>query len=203
MKKLLISMIVAGAWLLTGANAWADQVIAENVIIQGNVCLGKGGCVDGEMFGFDTLKLKEANIRIKADDTNTSLDPFPFNDWQITFNENVSGGQSFFAIDDLTGGTTPFKIVAGAPDSSLYVDEIGRVGLGTSRERDTAAPMSTKTVEAYKMPVAERVFPYFREPAVIQANKSGKARPTAMRVPRWKSPQGPIRGTSEAENASA
>ena len=35
--------------------------------------------------------------------------------------------------------------------------------------------MRTRTVEAYRMPVAERVFSYLSELAVIQENSSGKA----------------------------
>jgi hypothetical protein len=88
-------------------------------------------CVNGESFGFDTIRLKENNLRIKADDTSTSAS-FPKNDWQITFNETANGGLEKFSIDDITGGRTPFTIEAGAPSNSLYVDDGGRIGLGTN-----------------------------------------------------------------------
>ncbi len=106
-----------------------DVVHADDVIIQGSACIGSSSCVNGEAFGFDTVKLKDINVRIKADDTTSSLSLFPKNDWQITFNESISGGLNKFSIDDLTGGTTPFTLEAGAPSHSLYVDDIGRVGL--------------------------------------------------------------------------
>ena len=124
-------MIVAGAWLLTGANAWAvDIVHNDDTIIEGNACIGVS-CVKGEVFGPETIKLKDDVVRIKAEDTSSTAG-FPSNDWQITFNDSGEFGQNFFAIDDLTGNKTPFTLEAGAPSHSLYVDDSGRVGLGTS-----------------------------------------------------------------------
>lgn len=110
--------------------ARADQVIADDLIVDGSLCVGLD-CVNGESFGFDTLRLKENNLRIKAQDTSASAS-FPSNDWQITFNETSNGGLNKFSIDDIDGGRTPFTIEAGAPSHSLYVDDGGRIGLGTS-----------------------------------------------------------------------
>ncbi|KAG1648418.1 hypothetical protein GQR58_029846 [Nymphon striatum] len=108
----------------------ADQVILDDLIVDGSTCIGMD-CVNGESFGFDTLRLKENNLRIKAQDTSASAS-FPTNDWQITFNDSSNGGQNKFSIDDIDGGRTPFTIEAGAPSHSLYVDDGGRLGLGTS-----------------------------------------------------------------------
>lgn len=107
-----------------------DQVVADDSIIQGSLCVGFD-CVNGESFGFDTIRLKENNIRIRAFDTSTSAS-FPTNDWQITFNDTSNGGANKFSIDDIDGGRTPFTLEAGAPSHSLYVDDGGRLGLGTS-----------------------------------------------------------------------
>ncbi len=108
----------------------ADQVILDDLIVDGSACIGMD-CVNGESFGFDTLRLKENNLRIKAQDTSNS-GSFPSNDWQITFNDSSNGGANKFSIDDIDGGRTPFTIEAGAPNHSLYVDDGGRVGLGKS-----------------------------------------------------------------------
>lgn len=109
---------------------YADQVILDDLIIDGSNCVGQD-CVNGESFGFDTIRIKENNLRIRAVDTsNTSS--FPTNDWQITFNDSANGGLNKFSIDDIDGGRTPFTIEAGAPSHSLYVDDGGRVGFGTS-----------------------------------------------------------------------
>ena len=122
-KKLLLI-----ATLLT-TNINADQVILDDLIINGSECIGQD-CVNGESFGFDTLRLKENNLRIKFIDTSSSAS-FPSNDWEITVNDSTNGGSNSFAITDIDGGKTPFKIMAGAPSSSIYVSESGKVGFGT------------------------------------------------------------------------
>jgi len=107
-------------------------VIADDLIVQGSICGGLD-CVDGESFGFDTLRLKENNTRIKFDDTSAA--GFPANDWQLTANDSAStgtGGLNKFSIDDVTGAKTPFTVEAGAPNNSIYVDSIGRLGLRTA-----------------------------------------------------------------------
>lgn len=107
-----------------------DQVISDDLIVQGSICTGQD-CVNGESFGFDTLRLKENNLRIKFQDTSNSAS-FPTNDWQLTANSSDNGGANKFSIDDIDGGRTPFTIEASAPSNSLYVDDGGRVGLGTA-----------------------------------------------------------------------
>jgi hypothetical protein len=107
-----------------------DQVIPDDLIVQDSLCVGFG-CVNGESFGFDTVRLKEDNTRLKFDDTSTSAG-FPANDWQLTANDSASGGASKFSIEDITGGRVPFTLSAGAPTSSLFVDAGGRIGLRTA-----------------------------------------------------------------------
>jgi hypothetical protein len=130
---------VAGGRILTGGAAEADepsgdiandQVILDDLIVDGSACIGFD-CVDGESFGFDTLRLKENNLRIKFDDTSTTAE-FPSVDWQLTANDSENGGADKFSIDDITNARTPFTILAGAPSNSLFVDGQGDVGLGTS-----------------------------------------------------------------------
>ena len=126
-SRLLI--LSAGLGLAAGA-AQADFVINDDLIVDGSACIGLD-CVNGESFGFDTLRLKENNLRIKAQDTSSSAS-FPSRDWQITFNESSIGGANKFSIDDIDGGRTPFTIEAGAASHALYVDDGSRIGLGTS-----------------------------------------------------------------------
>jgi hypothetical protein len=110
-------------------NAFPDQVIPDDLIVQGSACIGLD-CVNNESFGFDTIRLKENNTRIKFDDTSTSAG-FPANDWQLTANDSASGGSSKFSIEDITGSKVPFTITAGAATNSVFVDSIGRLGLRT------------------------------------------------------------------------
>jgi hypothetical protein len=106
-----------------------DQLILDDLIVDGSACIGFD-CVNGESFGFDTIRLKENNLRIKFDDT--SVGSFPSTDWQLTANDSASGGANKFSIDDISGGRTPFTVEGNAPSHSLYVDDGGRVGFGTS-----------------------------------------------------------------------
>jgi len=112
-----------------------DQVIPDDLIVQGSECVGFD-CVNGEAFGFDTIRLKENNTRITFNDT--SVAPFPTNDWTIRANSSASGGASFLAFvdrgDSSPGdetGTIVFEVDAGAPANSIKVDSSGRVGLRT------------------------------------------------------------------------
>ncbi|KPV96557.1 hypothetical protein AN214_01378 [Pseudoalteromonas sp. P1-9] len=129
-KPNLLKLSALSVALTASMNTYAAQVFTTDLIIQGSACVGLD-CVNGESFNFDTLRLKENNLRIKAQDTSASAS-FPTNDWQITFNDSGNGGQNKFSIDDIDGGRTPFTIEASAPSHSLYVNDGGRIGVGTS-----------------------------------------------------------------------
>lgn len=79
-------------------SADADQVFLDDVIVDGSLCVGFD-CIDGEVFGFDTIILKENNLRIFFNDTSTSSN-FPTNDWGIEANDSSDGGENYFAIID-------------------------------------------------------------------------------------------------------
>jgi hypothetical protein len=113
---------------LDGGNR--DQVFADDLIVQGSACVGMD-CANGESFGFDTIRLKENNLRIKFQDTSNS-GSFPSVDWQLTANDTSNGGANKFSIDDIDSGKTPFTIEHSAPSGSLYVDDAGNIGVGTS-----------------------------------------------------------------------
>ena len=107
-----------------------DVVTADDEIIQGSLCVGLD-CVNNESFGFDTIRLKENNTRIKFDDTSTSTG-FPNHDWQLTANDSASGGANKFSIEDITAATVPFTVTGSAPTNSVFVDSTGRLGLRTA-----------------------------------------------------------------------
>ena len=111
----------------TAIPAAAEQVFNENVIVNGSLCAG-GECAPGEVFADESLKVKKFAARILLDDASNTGQ----HDWQLRANETGSNGDSLFAIDDITAGTTPFTLFGGAPDNSLYIDEDGQGGLGTS-----------------------------------------------------------------------
>jgi hypothetical protein len=109
--------------------AMPDQVIADDLIVQGSACIGLD-CVNNESFGFDTIRLKENNTRIKFQDTSTSAG-FPTHDWQLTANDSASGGAEKFSIEDITAATVPFTVTGSSPSNSIFVDSTGRVGFRT------------------------------------------------------------------------
>jgi hypothetical protein len=108
-----------------------DIIHADDVIINGgSLCVGFD-CVNGENFGFDTIRLKENNLRIGFNDTSNTAS-FPTNDWEITINDSSNGGLDYFQIRDVSGNLNPFRILAGAPSNSFYMLANGNLGLGTA-----------------------------------------------------------------------
>ncbi|MBK6727237.1 MAG: tail fiber domain-containing protein [Xanthomonadales bacterium] len=107
-----------------------DQVIADDLIVQGSGCFGFD-CIDNESFGADTIRLKENNLRIHFEDTSATAG-FATNDWRLTANDQASGGIERFSIEDATNARIPLTIEGNASTNSIYVDSTGRVGLRTA-----------------------------------------------------------------------
>ena len=84
----------------------ADQLIEDDLIVEGSECLGND-CVLDEDFGFSTLLLKENNVSIFFNDTS-SLAGFPANDWEIIANDVGNGGASFLGFADRLVGYPHF-----------------------------------------------------------------------------------------------
>jgi hypothetical protein len=122
--------LIGLACLLVVPPISADILHIDDVIIQFSLCVGND-CVNGESFGFDTQRLKENNLRVHFADTSNSTS-FPRNDWRLIANDSSNGGGSYFALEDSTAGRQVFRVEAGAPSNSLYVEDGGRVGFGTS-----------------------------------------------------------------------
>mgnify|MGYP000339030534 CR=1 FL=1 len=127
-KVLSVSTIATLSFL--ASQSTADQVFNDEVIIVASLCVGVD-CVNGENFNFDTVRLKENNLRIKFQDTS-STSSFPSVDWQLTANDSGNGGQNYFAIDNVDSSQTPFKVASGAKTNALYIADSSFVGLGTS-----------------------------------------------------------------------
>ena len=119
--------LAAAALSLAGSMAHA-QTFTSNVIVQGSLCTGFD-CVTGESFGFDTLRLKENNLRINFADTSSSAS-FPTADWRIVANDSSNGGGNYLAIEDVDAGRQTFRVDQGAPANALRVDSAGDVGIG-------------------------------------------------------------------------
>ena len=127
-------LVVPGAAEILGSHTdipTKDQVTIDDLIVKASACFGFD-CVDGEVWGFDTIRLKENNVRIKLEDTSSSSS-FPSVDWQLTANDSANGGLNRFSIEDITNTKSIFTIEADAPANSLYVKADGDVGINTSQ----------------------------------------------------------------------
>ena len=107
-----------------------DVVVPDDLIVDGSACIGFD-CVDGESFGYDTIRLKEHNLRIKFEDTSTA-GSYPRADWQLRANDSQNGALERFSIDEISGGRTPFTIEAGAANHSFWAAAGGQIGIKTA-----------------------------------------------------------------------
>lgn len=142
MKTTLTSIIILLPLLIFSQNDQdskktlaKDVVLLDDQIVLGSTCVGLD-CSNGEVFDFNTIKLKENNLRIKFDDTSVSAS-FPNNDWELVANESNNGGLNKFSLHDATAGRTPLTVLAGAPQDALFVHSTGSLGLGTDNPSTT------------------------------------------------------------------
>lgn len=129
--SILRLLVPVALFPLIATDVRADQVIPDDLVVQGSIGVGID-VINNESFGFDTLLLKEADLRIHFNDT--SVGSFPTNDWRILINDldSAATAENYFAIQDADSTAVPFRIDAGAPTDSIRLNGDGRVGLGTA-----------------------------------------------------------------------
>jgi hypothetical protein len=123
--------ILALGSLVLASQLFAAEVITQDLIVDGSTCVGTD-CTSAETFGFSTIKMRENNTRITFEDTSSS-GAFPNIDWQLTANDSQNGGRNRFSIEDLSNEREILTVMGNAPNYSLFVDESGRLGLGTDQ----------------------------------------------------------------------
>ena len=142
MKTTRSLTIVLTVFLLTlGLDVRADHVILDDCIIDGSMAVGLDA-VNGENFGFDTLRLKENNLRFHFDDTSTAAS-FPRNDWRLIANDSANGGDSYLGIEDTT------EIDPQRPLSELGLDSFMAIDLVRSVEPIAGQKLSPTIVFQY------------------------------------------------------
>ncbi len=120
--------------------AAADEVISDDLIVNGSECVGFG-CAEGEIFGFDTLKLKSDNPQIRFVDTSNSQN-FPTSDWTMGVADSVTD-TSVFYINDADADTAVLKLSASASGGvalgagSELIDNTVSVGAADAERRIT------------------------------------------------------------------
>jgi hypothetical protein len=130
-------LVPPGARELAVPPALRRETPAPDTTFTDSLCVGFG-CPVSPTFSDTTILMMEDNTRIKFDDTSTSAG-FPNRDWSIVANDSASGGANRLFVQDCgtssQGGCTGnavFSIEAGARANALYVEDGGRVGIGTS-----------------------------------------------------------------------
>ncbi|WP_375177201.1 hypothetical protein [Marinobacter mobilis] len=105
----LTRLLAAAVGLVLGATVSADVIKTDNLVVQGNQCLGTD-CVSGETFTDHSFVLKENNDRIRWLDTSATteavrrnleggyLDSELGNSWRVEANESSNGGDNRFYI---------------------------------------------------------------------------------------------------------
>jgi hypothetical protein len=89
----------------------ADSVVSQNQIVQGSLCVGTP-CVDGELFEFDTIRLKSESPMLMFQDTS-SPGGFPSNDWSIGATDGGSGRVPTLYIRDVTASLDVLRVEPG------------------------------------------------------------------------------------------
>ncbi|WP_343988414.1 hypothetical protein [Kangiella japonica] len=110
-----------------GTVATADEVILDDLIVDGSACVGTP-CMNDEVFDFDTLKIKSDTPQIRFQDTSTSAS-FPTQDWLMGVMTGFNM-TSIFYIRDETSSETVVQVESGAN---------GGVALGAGAELVTGA----------------------------------------------------------------
>ncbi|CAM2064366.1 hypothetical protein SCOR_03285 [Sulfidibacter corallicola] len=109
-------------------------VYTDDIIVMGSECVGVD-CEQNESFSFDTIRLKENNLRIHFQDTSSNT-VYPTVDWRIVANDSNPHGNALFAIENADSNVRIMTLRANAGENSLYVDDQGEVGLGTSNPQE-------------------------------------------------------------------
>ena len=128
-----LPLLAALVMALPPATAVADEVILDDLIVDGSVCVG-ADCQDGEEFDFDTIRLKATESRIQFQDTSISAS-FPSTDWEIV----VDSDSSQLQVRDTSGNVTVLVLqasggVALGAGSSVESDVI-TVGSASNKRR--------------------------------------------------------------------
>jgi hypothetical protein len=106
-----------------------DQTVFDDLIVDGRICAGFD-CFTDLVFGDAEVTLLEFGPGIEFADSSSSGSGFPFQDWGI-----FTGFEGFenLSVFNFTGPTLrPFTIEGSSPTNSLFVDNNGFVGMGTS-----------------------------------------------------------------------
>ena len=112
--------------LYWNGTALGGKVFENDLIVRNSIGVGYD-IENDEVFDFDTIRMKENNVRLHFEDTSTTAS-FPSNDWRIVANDSFNGGGNYLAFEDASAEIQPFKVMAGAQAGTLIVAEDSSAG---------------------------------------------------------------------------
>lgn len=145
----LKNIFITAALIIAPLSATADNVINDDLIVNGGdgaVCIGSP-CIDGEIFDFDSLRLKSETPQIRFEDTSASAS-FPTNDWLMGLNNSI------FYVQDVDGAAMVLQMDGGVDGGvalgagSVLVDNAISVGDSGSERRVAYVADATDPTDA-------------------------------------------------------
>ncbi|MCW5520368.1 T9SS type A sorting domain-containing protein [Aureitalea sp. L0-47] len=127
---LLLSCVVTAQSPVIDQDNQTRQVIIDDLEVVGSLGVGLDTPAN-QGYGFDTVILRENNLRMYFNDTSNSAS-FPSNDWRFTFNDSSNGGANYFSLDDVDANYQAFRVDAGAGSNAFRIESGGNVGIGIS-----------------------------------------------------------------------
>ena len=162
MKNLPERLLAALSLLLVMAPALADQVFNDDVIVQGNLCVGLD-CVNGETFGDNLLKERGNNNRMALVDTSlataevtistdtTTVTGMLGDSWSLEGNESANGGLNQFFFQQASEGTYPVLSNGSAIDYDCSMGTpgtpAGTLAEGVQAESAFCFPLTDRVVQ--------------------------------------------------------
>lgn len=105
--------LISWALLLAfSQSSYADQTIADDLIVTASMCTGSQ-CVNGEVFGFDSVLFKSNDPQVRFQDTSTTSS-FPTSDWVFGFTDENSTVTPYFFLRDEDQASNVLVIQTGA-----------------------------------------------------------------------------------------
>ena len=143
--------VAIGLLAIAPGHVLADEVILDNLVIDGSICVGLG-CVADEEFGFDTIRLVSDNPQIRFQDTSTTAS-FPTQDWTMGMDDDASNASVLFVKDAIADAfvlqmaSSPSGGVALGAGAELVENSIS-VGAAGSERRITHVAAGSDATDA-------------------------------------------------------
>jgi hypothetical protein len=132
------TLIVAGSLLLS-INAIADTIVADDLVVQGGLCVGVDCATDEDYTAGEAIRLKENNARIRFIDTTVAGDVLG-QSWNLSANDSANEGGAYLNFElksllkdfiILSDGTAPlYDCTTPNPTPPPFYPQVGTIPIG-------------------------------------------------------------------------